>query len=144
LVDRWTVEISVTSSVVSDEAIDTSREVLRDLRGALGELPDIGVVRRQVDASVPGRQGGELLQFVIAVAPGVLELVLSVIRARQEARPRAERKPVLETTVRVIDASGSVREAVLRGEGDDVVRVLRVLRGEDGGEELAVSVGDGS
>ncbi|MGW1623545.1 hypothetical protein [Streptomyces sp. NPDC002172] len=131
----WSVEIAVASPVVSDESVQAVRGALKDIRGDLVGLPAVsGGVDRVADASVPGRQGGELLRFLLEIAPGTLDAVLMVVRARREARSRDASVP-LETSVRVTGPDGVVRETTLRGEGDDVVRALRELRGAPDGDD---------
>lgn len=128
MMGTWSVEIAVSSSVVSDESVQAVRGTLKDIRGDLVVHPAVsGGVDRVADASVSGRQGGELLRFLLEIAPGVLDTVLVVIHARREARSRDASVP-LETSVRVTGPDGVVREAVLRGDADEVVRALRVLQ----------------
>lgn len=135
--DTWSVEIAVSSPVVSDGSVQAARGALKDIRGDLLELPAVSDgVDRVADASVPGRQGGELLRFALEMAPGTLDAVLMVIRARREARSRDAAVP-LESSVRVTGPDGVVREVVLRGESDEVVRALRELEGTSDDDDAA-------
>ncbi|MFF3918505.1 hypothetical protein ACFYZB_34545 [Streptomyces sp. NPDC001852] len=133
----WSVEVAVSSLVVSDESVQAARGALKDIRGDLAGLPVVaGGVDRVADASVPGRQGGDLLRFALEMAPGALDAVLMVIRARREARSSGASVP-LETSVRVTGPDGVARETVLRGDADDVVRALRELQDVQGDDDAA-------
>ncbi|MER5795307.1 hypothetical protein [Streptomyces sp. NPDC001980] len=138
----WSVEIAVSPPVVSDGSVQAARGVLKDIRGDLVGLPAVsGGVDRVADASVPGRQGGELLRFLLEMAPATLEAVLMIISARREARSRDASVP-LEAAVRVTGPDGVVREVVLRGESDEVVRGLRELQGAPDEDDAEAAQGE--
>ncbi|MFE2429960.1 hypothetical protein ACFXJ5_24830 [Streptomyces sp. NPDC059373] len=130
------IEVAFSSPELSDAGVEAARQAVRALRADLQELPAVqGPVRRVPDAAVPGRQGGEVLQFAVALVPVYFEALVSLIQLRRESRTAGAEAVPLEATIRVTGPDGT-REVVLKGEPDATVRTIQALQGlhpQDGG-----------
>lgn len=131
MADVASVEVLLSTDVLTDEAQDLLLDEINGLKADLAALPGLtGGVDVVADSADAGRQGGELLRFGLELIPIALESLLMLVRERRERHRSSDRDAAAPSRLKIrvdMTSPGGRAQFELDAQGDATMPAVSAL-----------------